>query len=127
MNLQRESTSLHDLNDKLEQELRHKEAHLKVCMMFLLIYIIFNFEITFFQLQEEKTRATHEKLELCEQKLAQFATLPEIEQELKQRMEALTQVRAQVRDSFNRSNFFSILFFLFFSPNLLSNSYYLLV
>lgn len=30
MNLQRESTSLHDLNDKLEQELRHKEAQLKV-------------------------------------------------------------------------------------------------
>lgn len=127
MNLQRESTSLHDLNDKLEQELRHKEAHLKVCMMLFLMYIIFNFAITFFQLQEEKTRATHEKLELCEQKLAQFATLPEIEQELKQRMEALTQVRAQVRDSFNRSNFFSILLFLFFSPNLLSNSYYLLV
>uniref|UniRef100_A0A2H8TE72 Liprin-alpha-1 n=1 Tax=Melanaphis sacchari TaxID=742174 RepID=A0A2H8TE72_9HEMI len=73
MNLQRESTSLHDLNDKLEQELRHKEAQLK--------------------LQEEKTRATHEKLELCEQKLAQFATLPEIEQELKQRMEALTQAQ----------------------------------
>jgi len=126
MNLQRESTSLHDLNDKLEQELRHKEAQLKVCVMFLLIYITFNFANTFFQLQEEKTRATHEKLELCEQKLAQFATLPEIEQELKQRMEALTQVRAQVRDSFNRSNFFSILFFLFFTPNLLSNSYYLL-
>ncbi|VVC27964.1 Hypothetical protein CINCED_3A021033 [Cinara cedri] len=73
LNLQRESTSLHDLNDKLEQELRHKEAQLK--------------------LQEEKTRATHEKLELCEQKLAQFATLPEIEQELKQRMEALTQAQ----------------------------------
>ena len=90
---------------------------------------VFNFKYCkyIFQLQEEKTRATHEKLELCEQKLAQFATLPEIEQELKQRMEALTQVRAQVRDSFNRSNFFSILFFLFFSPNLLSNSYYLLV
>jgi len=67
-------------------------------------------------LQEEKTRGTHEKLELCEQKLAQFATLPEIEQELKQRMEALTQVRAQVRDSFNRSNFFSILFFSFSHP-----------
>lgn len=66
-----------------------------------------------FQLQEEKTRATHEKLELCEQKLAQFATLPEIEQELKQRMEALTQVRAQVRDSFNRSNFFNFILFIF--------------
>lgn len=127
MNLQRESTSLHDLNDKLEQELRHKETQLKVCIIFVLRYLIFNLVNTFFQLQEEKTRATHEKLELCEQKLAQFATLPEIEQELKQRMEALTQVRAQVRDSFNRSNFFSILFFLFFSPNLLSNSYYLLV
>jgi hypothetical protein len=75
-----------------------------------------NFYFINFQLQEEKTRATHEKLELCEQKLAQFATLPEIEQELKQRMEALTQVRAQVRDSFNRSNFFSILLFFFFLP-----------
>lgn len=98
-------------------------------MSFLFIYFIFYYFVIeyIFQLQEEKTRATHEKLELCEQKLAQFATLPEIEQELKQRMEALTQVRAQVRDSFNRSNFFSIIFFLFFSPNLLSNSYCLLV
>ncbi|XP_050535296.1 liprin-alpha-1 isoform X6 [Daktulosphaira vitifoliae] len=78
LNLQRESTSIHDLNDKLEQELQHKEAQLK--------------------LQEEKTRAIQEKLELCEQKLAQFATLPEIEQELKQRMEALTQVRAQAQE-----------------------------
>lgn len=78
--------------------------------MFAILYVYI------FQLQEEKTRGIHEKLELCEQKLAQFATLPEIEQELKQRMEALTQVRAQVRDSFNRSNFFSILFFLFSHP-----------
>lgn len=53
--------------------------------------------ITDLQLQEEKTRAIQEKLELCEQKLAQFAKLPEMEEELKQRMEALTQVRAQVR------------------------------
>jgi len=30
LNAQRESTSLHDLNEKLEQELRHKEAQLKV-------------------------------------------------------------------------------------------------
>ncbi|XP_055902046.1 liprin-alpha-1 isoform X11 [Eupeodes corollae] len=29
LNAQRESTSLHDLNEKLEQELRHKEAQLK--------------------------------------------------------------------------------------------------
>lgn len=33
LNAQRESTSLHDLNEKLEQELRHKEAQLKVCIM----------------------------------------------------------------------------------------------
>lgn len=30
LHAQRESTSLHDLNEKLEQELRHKEAQLKV-------------------------------------------------------------------------------------------------
>lgn len=35
MNLQRESTSLHDLNDKLEQELQHKEAQLKVTIYYL--------------------------------------------------------------------------------------------
>lgn len=32
LNAQRESTSLHDLNEKLEQELRHKEAQLKVIL-----------------------------------------------------------------------------------------------
>jgi hypothetical protein len=30
LHAQRESTSLHDLNSKLEQELKHKEAQLKV-------------------------------------------------------------------------------------------------
>ncbi|XP_069694792.1 liprin-alpha-1 [Periplaneta americana] len=78
LNAQRESTSLHDLNEKLEQELQHKEAQLK--------------------LQEEKIRAIQEKLELSEQKLAQFAKLPEMEEELKQRMEALTQVRVQAQE-----------------------------
>jgi len=44
MNLQRESTSLHDLNDKLEQELRHKEAQLKVCIILIVLrYLIKNF------------------------------------------------------------------------------------
>lgn len=33
VNAQRESTSLHDLNEKLEQELQHKEAQLKVCII----------------------------------------------------------------------------------------------
>lgn len=78
LNAQRESTSLHDLNEKLEQELQHKEAQLK--------------------LQEEKINAIQEKLELSEQKLAQFAKLPEMEEELKQRMEALTQVRVQAQE-----------------------------
>ncbi|CAL7945594.1 unnamed protein product [Xylocopa violacea] len=73
INAQRESTSLHDLNEKLEQELKHKKAQLK--------------------LQEEKIAAIQEKLELAEQKLAQYAKLPEVEEQLKQRMEALTQVR----------------------------------
>lgn len=46
-----------------------------------------------FKLQEEKIAAIQEKLELAEQKLAQYAKLPEREEQLKQRMEALTQVR----------------------------------
>lgn len=73
VNAQREAASLHDLNEKLEQELKHKDAQIK--------------------LQEDKIRAIQEKLELCEQKLAQYAKLPDMEQELKQRMEALTQAQ----------------------------------
>lgn len=76
LHAQRESTSLHDLNEKLEQELRHKEAQLK--------------------LQDEKIAAIQEKLELSEQKLAQFSKLPEMEEQLKARMEALNQVGSQV-------------------------------
>lgn len=45
------------------------------------------------QLQEEKIAAVQAKLEHAEQELAQFAKLPEMEEQLKQRMEALTQVR----------------------------------
>ena len=37
LNAQRESTSLHDLNEKLEEELKNKEAQYKV---FILIYIL---------------------------------------------------------------------------------------
>lgn len=46
-----------------------------------------------FKLQEEKIAAIQEKLELAEQKLTQYSKLPEMEEQLKQRMEALTQVR----------------------------------
>uniref|UniRef100_A0A146LBH9 Liprin-alpha-2 n=1 Tax=Lygus hesperus TaxID=30085 RepID=A0A146LBH9_LYGHE len=78
LSAQRESTSLHDLNEKLEQELQHKEAQIK--------------------LQEDKIRALQEKLELCEQKLAQYAKLPEMEEELRARMAALSQVRDQAQE-----------------------------
>ncbi|XP_048781404.2 liprin-alpha-1-like isoform X3 [Ostrea edulis] len=73
LNAQRESTSLHDLNDKLESELANKESHLKS--------------------SEEKVRQVQEKLELAEQKLQQSLkkaeALPTVEAELAQRMEAL--------------------------------------
>jgi hypothetical protein len=42
LNAQRESISLHDLNEKLEQELQHKEAQLKVSHMYT------NYHFTFF-------------------------------------------------------------------------------
>lgn len=101
LNAQRESTSLHDLNEKLEQELQHKKAQLKVRIVFdphvaafLACGTILSQSLSrVFQLQEEKIAAIQEKLELTEQKLAQYAKLPEMEEQLKQRMEALTQVR----------------------------------
>ncbi|XP_050678784.1 liprin-alpha-1 [Leptidea sinapis] len=77
LNAQRESTSLHDLNEKLEQELQHKQAQLK--------------------LQEEKIAAIEEKLELSTQKLAQMSSLPEMEEQLKARMEALNQDRSKAK------------------------------
>uniref|UniRef100_UPI00398EBB9A liprin-alpha-2 isoform X1 n=1 Tax=Pristiophorus japonicus TaxID=55135 RepID=UPI00398EBB9A len=74
LNVQRESTSLHDMNDKLENELANKDAFLR-------------------QL-EEKNRQLQERLELAEQKLQQTMkraeTLPEVEAELAQRISALT-------------------------------------
>ncbi|XP_065094972.1 liprin-alpha-1-like isoform X2 [Ochlerotatus camptorhynchus] len=73
LNAQRESTSLHDLNEKLEQELRHKEAQLK--------------------LQEGKISAIQEKLELSDQKLAQLSKLPDLEEQLKARLEAFNQAQ----------------------------------
>nr|XP_032804774.1 liprin-alpha-2 isoform X14 [Petromyzon marinus] len=71
---QREATSLHDLNDKLENELANTEDLLKQ--------------------SEDKTRQLQERLELAEQKLQQTMrkaeTLPEVEAELAQRVAALT-------------------------------------
>uniref|UniRef100_A0A8C4SCP6 PTPRF interacting protein alpha 2 n=1 Tax=Erpetoichthys calabaricus TaxID=27687 RepID=A0A8C4SCP6_ERPCA len=74
LSAQRESTSLHDMSDKLENELANKEALLRQ--------------------MEEKNRQLQERLELAEQKLQQTMrkaeTLPEIEAELAQRIAALT-------------------------------------
>ena len=65
-------------------------------------------------MHEEKIAAIQEKLELSDQKLAQFSKLPEMEEELKARMEALTQVGAQVGrvvKMFNTSNFITKLLY----------------
>uniref|UniRef100_A0A8C9STC0 PTPRF interacting protein alpha 2 n=1 Tax=Scleropages formosus TaxID=113540 RepID=A0A8C9STC0_SCLFO len=74
LSAQRESTSLHDISDKLENELANKEALLRQ--------------------MEEKNRQLQERLELAEQKLQQTMrkaeTLPEVEAELAQRIAALT-------------------------------------
>uniref|UniRef100_A0A4W3GMW4 PTPRF interacting protein alpha 2 n=1 Tax=Callorhinchus milii TaxID=7868 RepID=A0A4W3GMW4_CALMI len=74
LNAQRESTSLHDMNDKLENELANKDAFLRQI--------------------EDKNRQLQERLELAEQKLQQTMkraeTLPEVEAELAQRIAALT-------------------------------------
>ncbi|XP_061107576.1 liprin-alpha-2 isoform X6 [Conger conger] len=74
LSAQRESTSLHDISDKLETELVNKEAFLRQ--------------------MEEKNRQLQERLELAEQKLQQTMrkaeTLPEVEAELAQRIAALT-------------------------------------
>uniref|UniRef100_A0A670XYT0 PTPRF interacting protein alpha 4 n=1 Tax=Pseudonaja textilis TaxID=8673 RepID=A0A670XYT0_PSETE len=71
---QREATSIHDLNDKLENELANKDSLHRQC--------------------EEKARHLQELLELAEQKLQQTMrkaeTLPEVEAELAQRIAALT-------------------------------------
>ncbi|MBN3323100.1 LIPA2 protein, partial [Atractosteus spatula] len=74
---QRETTSIHDLNDKLENELATKES--------------------LYRQSEEKTRHLQELLELAEQKLQQTMrkaeTLPEVEAELAQRVAALTKAK----------------------------------
>jgi len=71
------------MNEKLEQELQHREAQLK--------------------LQEEKTKAIQERLDLSDQKLDQFSKMPEMEEELKQRLQALTQVPNKLYLTVNKS------------------------
>ena len=73
LNSQREATMLHDLNEKLEQELKNKEDQ--------------------YLLSHDKIKAITEKLDISEQKLIEFASMPDIEEQLKDRMEALTQAQ----------------------------------
>ncbi|XP_056622621.1 liprin-alpha-1 isoform X2 [Triplophysa dalaica] len=74
LSAQREATSVHDHNDKLENEMANKDS--LFCQM------------------EEKNRQLQERLELAEQKLQQTLrkaeTLPEVEAELAQRVVALS-------------------------------------
>ncbi|XP_071472070.1 liprin-alpha-1 isoform X2 [Marmota flaviventris] len=71
---QREATSVHDLNDKLENEIANKDS--------------------LHRQTEDKNRQLQERLELAEQKLQQTLrkaeTLPEVEAELAQRVAALS-------------------------------------
>ncbi|XP_008566757.1 PREDICTED: liprin-alpha-1-like [Galeopterus variegatus] len=71
---QREATSVHDLNDELENEIANKDS--------------------MHRQTEDKNRQLQERLELAEQKLQQtmrkVETLPEVEAELAQRVAALS-------------------------------------
>jgi len=69
LNSQREATQLHDLNERLDQEIKNKEE--QIC------------------LYQNKIKAINEKLDISEQKLIEYATMPDIEEQLKDRMEAL--------------------------------------
>ena len=73
LNSQREATTLRDLTDKLEQELKNKEDQSHMA--------------------SEKIKLVTEKLDMSEQKLLEFASMPDIEDQLKDRMEALQQAQ----------------------------------
>ncbi|MEQ2216628.1 Liprin-alpha-3, partial [Xenoophorus captivus] len=76
LSAQREATSLHDIKDKLENELASKES--------------------LYRQSEEKNRQLQERLDEAKQKLQQTLqraeTLPEIEAQLAQRVAALNKV-----------------------------------
>jgi chromosome segregation ATPase len=69
LNSQREATQLHDLNERVEQDMKNKEEQIA--------------------LYQEKIKAINEKLDIAEQRLIEYASMPDIEEQLKDRMEAL--------------------------------------
>jgi len=75
LNSTREASQMHDTCEKLDQEVKNKEEQMS--------------------LLQNKVKITNEKLDISEQKLIEFATMPDIEEQLKDRMEAL--VAAQER------------------------------
>lgn len=113
---QREATSIHDLNDKLENELANKESlHRQVpelhpkCALGGHPGDLGGTGVLGWHMPgcpavpqcEEKARHLQELLELAEQKLQQTMrkaeTLPEVEAELAQRIAALTKASARAR------------------------------
>lgn len=83
LSAQREATSLHDIKDKLENELASKES--------------------LHRQSEEKNRQLQERLDEAKQKLQQTLqraeTLPEIEAQLAQRVAALNKVQRSNLDA----------------------------
>lgn len=121
LSAQREATSLHDIKDKLENELASKESlhrqvspdlahifytwHLNLILHFTNVFFNLFIDLFFWCIQsEEKNRQMQERLDEAKQKLQQTLqraeTLPEIEAQLAQRVAALNKVPGQMQSAF---------------------------
>ena len=97
LNAQRQSCSIHDINDKLDSELALKDQQLKsVRTKHVFTSSLPNPDCCFSLQTEEKLAHLLEKLELADQKLAKQAEqLPSVEAEVQQRLRALSKVSIQ--------------------------------